>query len=293
MGKDLYDAYLAAKALLDQADAALGLPLTQVMFEGPNEELTRTSFCQPALYAHGLACLEVLKEKVPTLTPVAAAGLSLGEFTAHAAAGTMSFADGLNIVKLRGQFMEEACNATKGTMAAMIGGTDDAIKELAAESDVDVANFNCPGQTVLSGTEEGVDKAIAGAKAKGVKIAKKLNVAGAYHSRLMVSAQEKLAPELAKVNMQSPTIPVVCNYGAKVVSDPAEIKEMMEKQVTGSVRWTESMQLLVEQGHRLFIELGPGKTLAGMMSRICKEATVISIEDIASLDAGVEQLNSL
>lgn len=293
MGKDLYDAYPAAKALLDQADAALGLPLTEVMFEGPNEELTRTSFCQPALYAHGLACLAVLKEKVPSLTPVAAAGLSLGEFTAHAAAGTMSFADGLNIVKLRGQFMEEACNATKGTMAAMIGGTDEAIKELAAESDVDVANFNCPGQTVLSGTEEGIDTAIAGAKAKGVKIAKKLNVAGAYHSRLMVSAQEKLAPELAKVNMQSPTIPVVCNYEAKVVSEPAEIREMMEKQVTGSVRWTESMQLLVEQGHRLFIELGPGKTLAGMMSRICKEATVISIEDIASLDAGVEQLNSL
>lgn len=293
MGKDLYDAYPSAKALLDQADTALGLPLTQVMFEGPNEELTRTSFCQPALYAHGLACLAVLKEKVASLTPVAAAGLSLGEFTAHAAAGTMSFADGLNIVKLRGQFMEEACNATKGTMAAMIGGSDEAIKELAAESDVDVANFNCPGQTVLSGTEEGIDKAIAGAKAKGVKIAKKLNVAGAYHSRLMVSAREKLAPELAKVNMQSPAIPVVCNYEAKIVSDVNEIKEMLEKQVTGSVRWTESMQLLIEQGHRLFIELGPGKTLAGMMSRICKEATVISIEDIASLEAGVEQLNSL
>lgn len=293
MGKDLYDAYPAAKALLEQADAGLGMSLTQVMFEGPNEELTRTSRCQPALYAHGLACLAVLKEKVPALTPVAAAGLSLGEFTAHAAAGTMSFEDGLRIVQLRGQYMEEACNATKGTMAAMIGGSDDAIIELAAECDIDVANFNCPGQTVVSGVEAGVDKAIEGAKAKGVKIAKKLNVAGAYHSRLMKSAQEKLSPKLAEVAMTSPSIPVVCNYAATVVSEPAEIREMLEKQVTGSVRWTKSMELLIEQGHRLFIELGPGKTLAGMMGRICKDATVISIEDVASLESAVEQLNSL
>lgn len=293
MGKDLYDAYPAAKALLEQADAGLGMSLTQVMFEGPNEELTRTSRCQPALYAHGLACLAVLKEKVPALTPVAAAGLSLGEFTAHAAAGTMSFEDGLRIVQLRGQYMEEACNATKGTMAAMIGGSDDAIIELAAECDIDVANFNCPGQTVVSGVEAGVDKAIEGAKPKGVKIAKKLNVAGAYHSRLMKSAQEKLSPKLAEVAMTSPSIPVVCNYAATVVSEPAEIREMLEKQVTGSVRWTKSMELLIEQGHRLFIELGPGKTLAGMMGRICKDATVISIEDVASLESAVEQLNSL
>lgn len=293
MGKDLYDAYPAARAILEQADAGLGMSLTQVMFEGPNEELTRTSRCQPALYTHGLACLAVLKEKVPALTPVAAAGLSLGEFTAHAAAGTMSFEDGLRIVQLRGQFMEEACNATKGTMAAMIGGADEAVTELAAECDVDVANFNCPGQTVVSGTEEGVDMAIANAKSKGVKIAKKLNVAGAYHSRLMQSAKEKLAPELAKVDMKTPAIPVVCNYEAKIVSSPDEIREMLEKQVTGSVRWTKSMELLVEQGHRLFIELGPGKTLAGMMSRICKDATVISIDNVATLESAVEQLNAL
>lgn len=293
MGKDLYDAYPAARSILEQADAGLGMSLTQVMFEGPNEELTRTSRCQPALYTHGLACLAVLKEKVPALTPVAAAGLSLGEFTAHAAAGTMSFEDGLRIVQLRGQFMEEACNATKGTMAAMIGGSDEAVTELAAECDVDVANFNCPGQTVVSGTEEGVDMAIANAKSKGVKIAKKLNVAGAYHSRLMQSAKEKLAPELAKVDMKTPSIPVVCNYEAKIVSSPDEIREMLEKQVTGSVRWTKSMELLVEQGHRLFIELGPGKTLAGMMSRICKDATVISIDDVATLESAVEQLNAL
>lgn len=293
MGKDLYDAYPAARAILEQADSGLGISLTEVMFEGPNEELTRTSRCQPALYAHGLACLAVLKEKVPALTPVAAAGLSLGEFTAHAAAGTVSLEDGLRIVQLRGQFMEEACNATKGTMAAMIGGSDEAVKELAAESNIDVANFNCPGQTVVSGTEEGVDLAISNAKSKGFKIAKKLNVAGAYHSRLMNSAKQKLAVELAKLELNTPSVPVVCNYEAKIVSDAAEIREMLEKQVTGSVRWTESMQLLADQGHRLFIELGPGKTLAGLMSRICKDATVISIEDVPSLESSVEQLNAL
>ena len=293
MGKDLCEAYPAAKALLEQADASLGMPLTQVMFEGPNEELTRTSFCQPALYAHGLACWEVLKEKVPSLTPVAAAGLSLGEFTAHAAAGTYSLAEGLRLVQLRGQFMEEACNATKGTMAAMIGGSDEAISELASECDVDVANFNCPGQTVVSGSEAGVDAAIAGAKAKGVKIAKKLNVAGAYHSRLMKSAQEKLAKELAQVDFKPSVLPVVCNYEARVVEGPADIAQMLEKQVTGSVRWTKSMELLVGQGHRLFIELGPGKTLAGMMGRICKDATVISVEDVPSLEAAIEQLQAM
>ena len=195
MGKDLYDQYPAARALIEQADKALGESLSSIMFEGPGEELTRTCNCQPALYVHGLACLAVLKELAPSLNPVAAAGLSLGEFTAHAAAGTYTFEEGLRLVQKRGAFMEEACNATKGTMAAMIGGTDENVIKLAQECDVDVANFNCPGQTVVSGTEEGVDKAIAGAKAAGCKIAKKLNVAGAYHSRLMHSAMVKLAEE--------------------------------------------------------------------------------------------------
>ena len=172
MGKDLYDQYPVAKALIEQADKALGESLSAVMFEGPGEELTRTCNCQPALYVHGLACLAVLKELVPSLNPVAAAGLSLGEFTAHAAAGTYSFEEGLRLVQKRGAFMEEACNATKGTMAAMIGGTDENVIKLAQECDVDVANFNCPGQTVVSGTEEGVAKAVAGAKAAGCKIAK-------------------------------------------------------------------------------------------------------------------------
>lgn len=293
MGKDLYDQYPVAKALIEQADVALDRPLSQIMFEGPDAELTRTCNCQPALYVHGLACLAVLKELVPSLNPVAAAGLSLGEFTAHAAAGTYTFDEGLRIVQKRGAFMEEACNATKGTMAAMIGGSDEAVMALAAECDIDVANFNCPGRTVVSGTEEGVDKAIAGAKAAGIKIAKKLNVAGAYHSRLMKSAQVQLAEALKDVPFGTPSIPVYCNFEARVVTGPDDIREMLEEQVCGSVRWTASMQKLVDQGERLFIELGPGKALAGMMGRICKEATVISIEDVPSLLAGAEQLKAL
>ena len=228
MGKDLYDQYPVAKALIEQADKALGESLSAVMFEGPGEELTRTCNCQPA---------------------------------------------------------------TKGTMAAMIGGTDENVIKLAQECDVDVANFNCPGQTVVSGTEEGVAKAVAGAKAAGCKIAKKLNVAGAYHSRLMHSAMVKLAEELKNISFGTPSMPVYCNYEARVVEGPDDIRSMLEHQVCGSVRWTASMQKLVDQGHRLFIELGPGKTLAGMMARICKEATVISIEDVPSLEAAVAELN--
>ncbi len=292
MGKDLYDTYPAAKAMMDAADAALGYSLTDIMFNGPDAELTRTCNCQPALYLHGLALYEILRSEVE-IEPVAAAGLSLGEFTAHAAAGTFSMEDGLKIVQKRGAFMEEACQAAPSTMAAMIGGNDEAVQALAAECDIDVANFNCPGQTVVSGSVEGVDKAVAGAKAAGFKLAKKLNVAGAYHSRFMKSAQEKLLPELAAANMQMPACPVYCNYEARPVTGTDDVRAMLGAQVCGSVRWAASMQDLVAKGHTLFIEMGPGKTLAGMMGRISKEATVISIEDVPTLQAAIETLKNM
>ncbi|MBQ2379932.1 MAG: ACP S-malonyltransferase [Akkermansia sp.] len=292
MGKDLYDTYPAAKAMMDAADAALGYSLTDIMFNGPDAELTRTCNCQPALYLHGLALYEILRSEVE-IEPVAAAGLSLGEFTAHAAAGTFSMEDGLKIVQKRGAFMEEACQAAPSTMAAMIGGNDEAVQALAAECDIDVANFNCPGQTVVSGSVEGVDKAVAGAKAAGFKLAKKLNVAGAYHSRFMKSAQEKLLPELAAATMQMPACPVYCNYEARPVTSTDDVRAMLGAQVCGSVRWAASMQDLVAKGHTLFIEMGPGKTLAGMMGRISKEATVISIEDVPSLQAAIETFKGM
>lgn len=292
MGHDFYETSETARELMDRADAALGYPLTKVMFEGPDEELTRTCNCQPALYLHGLVIWKLLKEQVD-IQPVATAGLSLGEFTAHAAAGTFAIEEGLRLVQKRGTFMEEACSATPGAMAAMIGGSDEAVQKLAQECDVDVANYNCPGQTVVSGSVEGVDAVVARAKEAGFKLAKKLNVAGAYHSRLMKSAQLKLIPELEAVPMQMPSIPVYSNYAARPVESVQHIREVLGAQVCGSVRWAACMQDMVNRGERLFLEMGPGKTLAGMMARICKEATVISIEDLPTLQQAVERLHSL
>ena len=291
MGKDWVETSATARSMAVQADQALGFPLSDIMFDGPDEELTKTSRCQPALYLHGLMALALIRERLPNFVPVAAAGLSLGEFTAHAAAGTFSFEDGLRLVARRGEFMEAACLATQGAMAALIGGEEAQVRALAKAADVDVANLNAPGQIVLSGTASGIDAAIAQAKDFGIRRAIKLNVAGAYHSRLMQSAQDKLAAELATVSFQSPALPVVCNFGASLVSEPAEIRRMLENQVTGSVRWTESIQLLIARGHRTFLELGPGKVIAGLVSKIDTEVTVHSGEELASLEAAVEALS--
>lgn len=290
MGQDLAAAFPSARVLFERADAALGFSLSKVMFEGPMEDLTKTSRCQPALYTHGLALLSALRERVSGLEVMAAAGLSLGEFTAHAAAGTFDFATGLNLVFQRGSFMEEACEATRGTMAAMIGGEEEAVRALAAECDVDVANLNAPGQIVLSGSIEGIENAAALAKEKGIKRAIPLPVAGAYHSRLMRSAQEKLASALERAAMTLPIVPVVSNFAARPVTDADDIRATLTAQVTGSVRWVESMRHLIASGHRLFIELGPDATLAGLMGKIDREAKVISIKDIATLDAAVAEL---
>lgn len=290
MGKDLVESSDKAKALFLKADEALGFSLSSVMFEGPEEELTKTSRCQPALFLHGIILLELLKERLPALEISAAAGLSLGEFTAHAAAHTFSIEEGLNIVKLRGKYMEEACDSTQGAMAAMIGGTEADVINLAKESDVDVANFNAPGQIVLSGKISGIETAVNNAKTKGIKIAKKLEVAGAYHSTLMQSAQDKLAEVLANQKITQPSIPVICNFNAQEVSTPEEIRSTLTKQVTGSVRWTESIQNLIAQGYTTFIELGPGGVLAGLMKRIDRSVTVISIEDLNSLNTGVSTI---
>ena len=291
MGKEWAENSATARKLAAQADQALGFSISDIMFDGPDEELTKTSRCQPALYFHGLMGLALIRERLPDLVPVAAAGLSLGEFTAHTAAGSFSFEDGLRLVARRGEFMEAACLATQGAMAALIGGDEAQVRALAAAADVDVANLNAPGQIVLSGTVAGIDAAVAQAKEFGIRKAIKLNVAGAYHSRLMQSAQDQLAVELAGVAIQPPSLPVVCNFGACPVSEPAEIRAMLEKQVTGSVRWTESIQALIAMGHRTFLELGPGKVIAGLVSKIDKETTVHSVEDMASLEAAVEALS--
>ncbi len=292
MGKDLAEAYPAVQQLFAEADAALGFSLTSTMFDGPIEELTKTSRCQPALYAHGLAVWKAVQERVPGLEVVAVAGLSLGEFTAHAAAGTFDFQTGLSLVFQRGSFMETACEETQGSMAAMIGGEESAVRALAAENDVDVANLNAPGQIVLSGNVEGIKAAVAGAKAKGIVKAVELTVAGAYHSRLMKSAQDKLAGVLAATSLATPSVPVICNYEARAVNADDEIRSTLTSQVTGSVRWSESIASLIEQGNTLFLECGPGGVLAGLMKRIDKTAKVISIEDAAGIEKAVAELTA-
>lgn len=289
MGQDLAEAFPEVRERSEQADEILGYNLTGTMFNGPAEELTRTSRCQPALYVHGLACLDLFRERIPDLELAGAAGLSLGEFTAHAAAGTFNFESGLRLVDLRGRFMEESTDATEGSMAAMIGSDEASVRGLAEACDVDVANFNAPGQIVISGTKEGITKALGLAKEHGIRMAKEIDVAGAYHSRLMEAAQEKLAAELAKAEIATPRVPVVCNVEARFVSEPDDIRQTLEAQVTGSVRWSDSIQVFLDAGETTFVELGPGGVLAGLMKRIDRSATVISISDRESLEAAAEQ----
>ncbi|MFZ4116556.1 MAG: ACP S-malonyltransferase [Chthoniobacterales bacterium] len=293
MGRDLALNFPTAAALFEEANVILNTPLSQIMFEGPAEKLTQTVICQPALYVHGLACLALLKEKVPSLTFHAAAGLSLGEFTAHAAAGTFDFETGLRLVAQRAQFMQEACEETEGSMAAIIGAEEEAVRRLAAIADVDVANFNAPGQIVISGKKENITNAIALAKEHGIRKAIELTVAGAFHSRLMNSARQELNIVLEATPMTTPSIPVICNIDARPATSPEAIRSALADQVTGSVRWTETIEYLLEECHcTRFIECGPGKVIAGLVNRIRKGTEVISISDSASLEAAVELLGS-
>ncbi|MEM8953874.1 MAG: ACP S-malonyltransferase [Verrucomicrobiota bacterium] len=289
MGKDLL-AYDRARELFAKADELVGFGLSEVMFEGPLEELTRTSRCQPALYVHGCACLELLRERVPGLDVSAAAGLSLGEFTAHAAAKTFDFDTGLMLVYRRGVFMEEGPNG--GSMAAMVGGTEEAVYRLAEEVGVDVANYNAPGQIVLSGPKTGIERSVQLAKERGIKMAKELVVAGAYHSRLMQPAQDKLSVELANAVIGEPRYPVWCNVEARPVAGVAHVRKTLEAQVTGSVRWSESMQKLIAGGETTFVEIGPKGVLAGLMKRIDRSVRVIRVHDETSLESAVTALGA-
>ncbi len=291
MGRDLAAKYPVVADLFRRADSILGRPLSQIAFEGPAEELTLTKNCQPALFVHGLACLAALREELGEFTIAAAAGLSLGEFTAHAAAGTFDFETGLRLVEKRGRFMQEACEQTQGSMAAMIGSDEETVRSLAAETDVDVANLNSPGQIVISGETASVALAVSLAKERGIRMAKLLNVAGAYHSRLMNSAFVRLGKELAAIDIQTPRFPVICNTDAAPVSTADEIRESLEDQVTGTVRWSDSVEHLIDRENcELLIELGPGGVLAGLVPRIRKGVPCVSIGDCETLAAGLPQI---
>ncbi len=288
MGRELAEKYPVVADLFRRADEILGRALSKIAFEGPEEELTQTKNCQPALFVHGLACLAALREHVGDFPVAAAAGLSLGEFTAHAAAGTFDFETGLRLVAQRGLFMQEACEQTQGGMAAMIGGDESAVRALAAECDVDVANLNSPGQIVLSGESQKIALAVSLAKEHGIRLAKTLNVAGAYHSRLMNSAFLLLGDELVKTSLQRPRFPVICNTDARPVREAEEIRESLQDQVTGTVCWTETIEYLVDEERcELFLELGPGGVLAGLLNRTRKGIPCLSITDADSLEAAL------
>lgn len=292
MGRELAAEYPVAAKLFAEADAILGRPLSEVSGNGPLEELTKTSNCQPALYVHGLACLAALREAAPTLQVAAAAGLSLGEWTAHAAAGTFDFATGLKLVEQRGKFMETACEATAGAMAAMIGAGESAVRALAADTDVDVANLNAPGQIVISGEAAKVELAVSLAKEHGIRRATLLQVAGAYHSRLMNSAYVQLGEALLEAAFQMPRFPVVSNVTGTAPDTLPEIRRTLRDQVTGTVRWTDCMERLLDDGCDFFIELGPGGVLAGLLQRTRKGVDVVSVSDPKSVQACAERLRA-
>ena len=291
MGRDLAAAFPVAADLFKKADAVLGYELSRIAWEGPEIELTQTRHCQPALYVHGLACLAALRSVAGHFGVHACAGLSLGEFTAHAAAGTFAFEAGLRLVAERGRLMQEACEVSAGGMAAMIGGEEASVVQLAADCGVDVANFNSTGQIVLSGEISKIEQAVALAKERGIRMAKALNVVGAYHSRLMKPAADKLGAALAEVPMHTPSCMVICNVDAEQVSEPVRIRETLQRQVTGSVRWTQSMERLVdEEKCDLFLELGPGGVLSGLLSRTRKGVPCLSVTDVASIEAAATAL---
>src|SRR3954469_5945979 len=290
MGRELAAHHPAAGDLFLRADEILGRSLSNIAWNGPSEELTKTSNCQPALYVHGLACLAALRGVLGDFPIEAAAGLSLGEWTAHAAAGTFDFATGLRLVEIRGRLMDAACAATAGAMAALIGADESAVRSVAADTDVDVANLNAPGQIVISGESAKVELAVSLAKEHGIRRAMLLNVAGAYHSRLMNSAYEQLGQPLLDAEVRRPRFPVMSNVTGAVVETLPEIRTALLEQVTSTVRWTDCLEAMLDRGCDFFIELGPGEVLAGLLRRTRKDVEVISVSDPASVHACVEKL---
>ncbi|MBN8246507.1 MAG: ACP S-malonyltransferase [Verrucomicrobia bacterium] len=290
MGRDLAGAFPTARLLMDRANAALGYDLARICFEGPEEDLTRTENAQPGIFLVSWVALSLLQERVPGLSFEATAGLSLGEFTALAAAGVMTFEQGLQVVRSRGRFMHEACEQTRGGMAALIGLDEAATREVCDATGVTLANLNCPGQIVISGELDRIPAAVEAAKGRGARKAIPLTVAGAYHSPLMASAQPKLAAALAGIPLQPSRVPVIANVTARPHGGPDAIAPLLVDQVTHPVRWEASMHCLLDQGFTRFIELGPGTALSGFMKRIRKDVQLLNVADVASLEATLSAL---
>jgi [acyl-carrier-protein] S-malonyltransferase len=285
MGKSLYENSAAARALYDEANRVLGWELTKLSFEGPDAELTQTKVCQPALFVHGMALHAALKEQGKLPEVKFALGLSLGEVTALTAAGVFDFATGLKVVAERGRLMQVACEQTVGGMAAIVGEERSTVAGLCQEFDVEAANFNAPGQIIISGEKTKIQAAVAAAKARGIKKAMELNVAGAYHSRLMVPARDSFAKYLETVPFAAPKFAVFTNTTGQAVSAPDAIRAALVKQVVSSVLWEDCMRSASAAGATEFLELGMGGVLAGLARRINKDWPVKSLAEFADITA--------
>ncbi|MDA9250188.1 ACP S-malonyltransferase [Flavobacteriaceae bacterium] len=275
MGKDLFDQYEIAKKLFNQANEILGFDLSKIIFEGAKEDLQQTSVTQPAIYVHSVVLSKVMGD---SFKPDAVAGHSLGEFSALTAAGTIDFESGLKLVSKRAEAMQKACDHEPGTMAAVLGMEDDLVEKICADTEgiVVAANYNCPGQLVISGAVPAIEMACESLKNAGARRALILPVGGAFHSPLMEPARIELANAIDATSFKTPRCPVYQNVVAKAVNDPLEIQKNLIDQLTAPVKWTQSINEMLKAGATSFIEVGPGKVLQGLVKKISKEANAAS-----------------
>jgi [acyl-carrier-protein] S-malonyltransferase len=292
MGKDLAEKYPIARQTFEEADEALGYKLSQLCFESPEEQLRLTEVTQPAILAASIAALRVLEGRMPR--PAYVAGHSLGEYSAHVAAGTIRFADAVRTVRYRGQYMQEAVPVGMGAMAAILGMDVEKVTAVchdAAQGEVcEPANINSPQQTVISGHTAAVERAVKLANQRGAKRAQLLSVSAPFHCSLMKPAQDRLEADLNALTLQKPMFPVVSNVDAKLISDRDPARDALIRQVTGSVKWDQSMRLLMASGVQTFVEVGPGKVLCGLMRQIDRTRRCANVGDEASLQKALQQL---
>ena len=290
MGKDAFEGVAASRRVFEQADASLGFSLTKTIFDGPEEDLKKTANTQPALLTTSIAYYEAFRSK--GIQPDFVAGHSLGEYSALVVAGVLSFEDAVRTVRLRGQYMEEAVPGGLGAMAAVLGAERGALAELCNTistevGTVELANVNCPGQIVVSGSKEGVTAVVERGKEAGAKRVIPLEVSGPFHSSLMKPASDKLAVTLASLSMQEAQVPVVANVTAQPVTDASQIRKLLTEQVYSPVLWEDSVAWLVEQGVDTFIEIGSGTVLAGLIKKIDKNVRVISINSLEAMEGEI------
>jgi [acyl-carrier-protein] S-malonyltransferase len=292
MGRELADTFPAARQVFEQADTALGFSISKLCFEGPAEQLQLTANTQPAILTVSAAAAAVLREK--GIKPDFVAGHSLGEYSAYVAAGALALGDGAQLVRKRGTYMQEAVPVGQGAMAALLGMEGAAVEDVCREASqgevVSPANFNSPGQIVIAGAAAAVARATELAKSRGAKRALMLNVSAPFHCALMQPAQDRLSVDLDAVEFKDPAVPVVNNADSRLVRSAAEARDGLKRQVTAPVRWEQSMRVLLAEGVKVFVEVGPGKVLSGLMRQIDRQAECLRVEDSATLHEVVARM---